>query len=36
MLRVAAAGLRAAVTPETASTHGARVAALDLRLGAGD
>ncbi|HEY8796742.1 MAG TPA: glutamate formiminotransferase [Candidatus Dormibacteraeota bacterium] len=35
MLGAAADGLRAAVTPETASTYSARVAALDRRLGAG-
>jgi glutamate formiminotransferase len=34
MLGAAADGLRAAVTPETASTYSARVAALDRRLGA--
>ena len=35
MLGAAADGLRAAVTPETASTYSARIAALDRRLGAG-
>jgi len=34
MLGVAAVGLRAAVSPETASTYSARIAALDRRLGA--
>jgi glutamate formiminotransferase / 5-formyltetrahydrofolate cyclo-ligase len=33
MLGVAAVGLRAAVSPETASTYSARIAALDRRLG---
>lgn len=34
ILGVAALGLRAAVSPETASTYSARIAALDRRLGA--
>jgi len=34
MLGAAAAGLRAAITPQTESTYAARIAALDRRLGA--
>jgi hypothetical protein len=35
MLRAAAAGLREAITSDTASTHAARIGALDRRLGSG-
>jgi hypothetical protein len=35
MLHAAAAGLREAITSDTASTHAARIGALDRRLGSG-